>query len=807
MTLWIFTQQKASLPSWAPFVGQDYAHITGEFTTAQAVTPGQGQAVDIAGIQVGKVTSVNLEDGHAVVGLDIEPRYLELIRPDATLLLRPKTNLNDMIVEVDPGTAPGHIEDGDNIPLSRTQPNVNFEAFLSTLDGDTRQYLQLLLAGGAQGIGGRGRQLSSAFRRLQPFSHYIADLNREVAKRRVALADVIHNFGLLTTELARRDSQIERFVTSSKDALGDFAAVQASLQESLVELPSTLQVAREGLASSDRFSTAARPALIKLIPQAQALGPAFDATERFFRETTVPIRDQIRPFTRQIRPVLTHLSQGSSDFEKSVQGFGNSLGGSQRALQHPRLQAEGQGELPLLRSLAQPQRHGQLCAGRRRSGAPGPGPDQLQRHRSRQRLRRGPAIPENRSPGGQHPDRQRTARHRTRSESARRRLRPDLRQMSKQAPSTGQLLVIAGFALSCFGILLFLWITFGGATPFRAKTYEIRVPFAEATQLAEQSDVRISGVSVGKVKSIGLAPDGVHALARIDILDQYAPIPRETRAILRTKTLLGETYVELTPSSSDREMLPDGGTLAAANVAESVQLDEIFRTFDPETQAAFRTWMQDAAVAIQGRGEDFSNVFAELEPTFATFDRLFRVLDTQRLAVRQLFRNGEVTFRAFRGRNDELDDLIQSSNTVFTTAAARNRDIEALFRAFPTFLDESRLTLERLESFALNADPLFRQLIPAAEELSPTLIAFSRFAPQAKGFFEGFAPVIARAPRAFPALRKIFRDDFPPLLRALDPFLRNLNPLHRRPQPLQTRDHRSDGQHRRDLQRRRHHPL
>jgi phospholipid/cholesterol/gamma-HCH transport system substrate-binding protein len=349
--------------------------------------------------------------------------------------------------------------------------------------------------------------------------------------------------------------------------------------------------------------------------------------------------------------------------------------------------------------------------------------------------------------------------------------------MSKQAPSTGQLLVIAGFALSCFGILLFLWITFGGSTPFRAKTYEIKVPFAEATQLAEQSDVRISGVSVGKVKSIGLSPDGEQALATIDILDQYAPIPRETRAILRTKTLLGETYVELTPSSRERPILPDGGTLSPANVAESVQLDEIFRTFDPETQAAFRTWMQDGAVAIQGRGQDFSNVFGEFEPTFATFDRLFRVLDTQRLAVRQLFRNGETTFRAFRGRNDELASLIENSNTVFTTAAARNRDIEALFRAFPTFLDESRLTLERLESFSINADPLFRQLIPAAEELSPTLIAFSRFAPQAKGFFEGFAPVIADAPSAFPALRKIFRDDFPPLLRALDPFLRNLNPL------------------------------
>ncbi len=326
MTLWIFTQQKASLPAWAPLVGEDFDHITADFTTAQAVTPGQGQAVVIAGITVGKITSVDLEDGHAVVGMDIEPQYMELIHPDATLLLRPKTNLNDMTVEVDPGKAKGHLEDGANIPLSRTEPNVNFEGFLATLDADTRQYIQLLVAGGAQGIGGRGRQLSGAFRRLQPFAHYIADLNRAVAQRRLALSNVVHNFGLLSTELARNESEIERFVTSSKDALGNFANQQQSIQEALIEFPATLAALQSGLASSNRFSLAARPALIGLIPQAHALGPALEANARLFRQTTAPIRDQIRPFTRQIRPVLTHLKQGSSDFKKTVTGFGNSLG-------------------------------------------------------------------------------------------------------------------------------------------------------------------------------------------------------------------------------------------------------------------------------------------------------------------------------------------------------------------------------------------------------------------------------------------------------------------------------------------------
>lgn len=349
--------------------------------------------------------------------------------------------------------------------------------------------------------------------------------------------------------------------------------------------------------------------------------------------------------------------------------------------------------------------------------------------------------------------------------------------MSKRAPSTTQLLVITGFALSCFGILLFLWVTFGGPTPFRANSYELKVPFNEATQLAEQSDVRISGVNVGKVQNIALAPNGKQALATVAIDDQYAPLPESTRAILRTKTLLGETYIELTPGSRQAPELGDGATLPEANVAESVQLDEIFRTFDAKTRAAFQEWMQEAAVAINGQGQNLSYALGGLEPTFDEFEKVFRVLSTQQLAVSQLFRNGATTFSALRGREGQLADLIRSSNAVFQTTARRDRDIEALFRAFPTFLDESKLTTARLKTFSLKADPLMRQLVPAAEQLSPTLIALSKLAPESKAFFEGLGPVIKLAPAGFAAFRKIFADEFPPLLRAVDPFIRNLNPI------------------------------
>jgi phospholipid/cholesterol/gamma-HCH transport system substrate-binding protein len=327
MMLGIFTEQKASLPSWLPFVGEEFEEISAEFQTAQAVTPGQGQAVDVAGIQIGKVSSVELEDGHAVVGMEIEPKYMKLIHPDASFLLRPKTGLNDMIVEVEPGTGKGQVESGHRFTLAQTEPNVNLDQFLASLDADTRQYIQLLVAGGAQGIGGHGKQLGNALRRFEPFVHYTATLNKAVAARRTQLARVIHDFGALTTELARHDADIRRFVTSSDKALGNFAHQQAAIQEAFEEFPATLRATQEGLASSNRFSKVAAPALTKLIPQAQASTPAFKATEKLFSQTLAPIRDQIRPFTREIRPVLVDANEGAKPLEKTVRNFGNGIGG------------------------------------------------------------------------------------------------------------------------------------------------------------------------------------------------------------------------------------------------------------------------------------------------------------------------------------------------------------------------------------------------------------------------------------------------------------------------------------------------
>jgi phospholipid/cholesterol/gamma-HCH transport system substrate-binding protein len=349
--------------------------------------------------------------------------------------------------------------------------------------------------------------------------------------------------------------------------------------------------------------------------------------------------------------------------------------------------------------------------------------------------------------------------------------------MQKRAPTVWQLGTIVGFALSCFGILLFLWIAFGGPTPLAAKGYTVKVPFTEAAQLANQSDVRISGVSVGKVQKIELSPDGKHALATLELNDIYGPIPADTQATLRQKTLLGETYVELTPGSPSGSKLHDGGTLPAGQVSPVTQLDEIFRTFNPETRLAFQQWMQNASIALDGQGQALSNAFAELEPTFTDAERLLRVLDTQENAVRQLIANGGTVFEALSERQGQLRSLIQNSDRVFTTTARRNRELQETFITLPTFLDQSRATLTRLQTFAENTDPLVQQLMPAARELPPVVRDLGSFSRELDRFFVGLRPVVGGARRAFPALRRLLLADFPPLLTGLPPFLRQFNPV------------------------------
>src|SRR3954466_5157569 len=347
--------------------------------------------------------------------------------------------------------------------------------------------------------------------------------------------------------------------------------------------------------------------------------------------------------------------------------------------------------------------------------------------------------------------------------------------MQKQAPTMGRLLVMAGFALSCFGLLLFLWLAFGGSIPLAPKGYRFQTSFGEATQLAKEADVRISGVSVGKVKTIVTEPDG-RSDVTIELENRYAPLPKDAKAVLRQKTLLGETYVELSPGHKSAGTVPENGTLPASSVSPTVELDEIFRAFDRKTRDAFQTWMQSQAGAFKGRGRDINDAIGNLAPFAVDTDVLLRILDQQRNEVRGVVRDTGTVFNALTARDSELASLITNSNRVFSTTAERNEDLKDLFRVLPTFQRESTLTVNRLTRFAHNTNPLITDLHPAARELSPTLEQLSLLAPDAKAFFTDLGPLITASQKGLPALED-FLDQFRPFLGEFDTPLRQLNPI------------------------------
>ena len=348
--------------------------------------------------------------------------------------------------------------------------------------------------------------------------------------------------------------------------------------------------------------------------------------------------------------------------------------------------------------------------------------------------------------------------------------------MQRQAPSVAGLVTMVCFTLSVFGLLLFLWVSFGGPVPLRPEGYRVTVPLPEAYGLVEEADVRVSGINVGKVKATELHEDPPSTLATLEIDARYAPVPEDTRAILRQKTILGETYVELTPGSRDAPDLADGGRLPEANVRPTVEFDELFRAFDPETREAFERWQKELAASVAGGGgRDLNDALANL-PGFAEAGAdTLEVLDRRGDALGRFVRNTGVVFEALSER-DLIGELIVNSNRLFETTAARDDSLAEIISVFPAFLDESRTTLARLETFARDTQPLVEDLQPVTRELTPTLASIADFSPDLEDLFRDVDVLNEVAPRTLPDARR-FLAGAEPLLESLNPFLLELNPI------------------------------
>jgi phospholipid/cholesterol/gamma-HCH transport system substrate-binding protein len=301
-----------------PLLEEKPFELKAEMTTAQAVTPGQGQTVRVAGVRVGDISSVDYENGHAVVTMAIDRKFLPVYK-DATILLRPKTGLKDMFLELDPGTNydpnsnDDEFQNGGTISVANTAPDTNVDQILAALDGDTRAYLRLLLVGAGQGLNGRGKDLGKLLGSLGPINRGLARLNTEVAKRKDNLARLIHNMNLLWGRVGEDGQGIEQLVSASNQALGAIASQTPDVERTVSLLGPTLRTTRVALTKTDALATVLGPAINSLRPVARKLKPINDSLANLAKTTYQPIKNDIRPFVRNAREPVRNLRPASEN--------------------------------------------------------------------------------------------------------------------------------------------------------------------------------------------------------------------------------------------------------------------------------------------------------------------------------------------------------------------------------------------------------------------------------------------------------------------------------------------------------------
>src|SRR3954454_9097801 len=329
--------------------------------------------------------------------------------------------------------------------------------------------------------------------------------------------------------------------------------------------------------------------------------------------------------------------------------------------------------------------------------------------------------------------------------------------MQKTAPTFGRIAVMVTFALSCFGLLLFLWVSFGGTIPFKPKGYRFEAAFPKAVQLGVQADVREAGVSIGRVVGKKVSPDGRRTLATIELDDRYAPVHRDARVMLRTKTVGGETYVAMTRGSPSAPRLPEGGRLADSRVGQVQTIEDVLQLFDAPTRARFRTWQTSLGKALGGHGADLNAAFGTLPQLTDDAGSALDVLDGDRRRLSSLIRDSATAFDALSADGDALRRVVTGLNTTFSATARQNAALAQSFRRSPAFLVQSRRTLVRLRGFARDTDPLVVRLRPALEQLPDTVHQARALAPDLRRLFTGLGPTFTAARTGLPATAEVLQ--------------------------------------------------
>jgi phospholipid/cholesterol/gamma-HCH transport system substrate-binding protein len=316
-----------------------------------------------------------------------------------------------------------------------------------------------------------------------------------------------------------------------------------------------------------------------------------------------------------------------------------------------------------------------------------------------------------------------------------------------------------------------LYLLAGGVRPF-GHAYTAKALLPETFNLVQRSDVRAAGVPIGHVDS--LAPAGNLGEVTFEI-DKPVPLYNDATVEVRTKTLVGETYLEVNPGSPRTGRLPSGSVLPVAHTDNAVNFDQIFNALDPATRAEVRRTMAGLGRGLDGRGDDLNNLLGALHPAVSNGGELMQVLRPQDQQLAALMDQTGTVMSAITQRTDQVRQVIGDMRTTAKVVSARDAELGQALDLLPSTLNQAHRTVTDLGSFSAHATPVVSNLriasvalTPAIRDLEPTARAGRELFAELRPFLRAFNPLVDSLTPAANSLSA--------MVPALDALLRQASP-------------------------------
>lgn len=308
---------------------------------------------------------------------------------------------------------------------------------------------------------------------------------------------------------------------------------------------------------------------------------------------------------------------------------------------------------------------------------------------------------------------------------------------------------------------------------------DLTAVFADAGPLITGNEVKIGGVTAGKVEAIELVDGKAHVEVRIS--PEFLPLHQDARAVVKPVSLLGERYVDLDPGSPRAPLLSDGDVLPVEQTSRLTDLDEVLDVVDQPTGEALAAALTTLGLGVAGNGEAARTAVDRLPGALGETDQLVAVLEEQNATLNSLVDAVTPVAESLgTERGARLDGLVDGARTLLGSTAAQQDAIRRSLAALPQTLKEAQARLASLADTADAATPLLRDIRPVTADLDeisgelqalaatadPALASLQPVLEQARRLVEEARPIAADLSAASPALASV-ADDARPVALAL----------------------------------------